>query len=172
MIGIVTAAVIVAALIWILLAGQYRQLGGQAVNGPAGATGVATRTAVPSNVVVPNATTTGITANIAIPSAVAPGDSTGSTSLRSFSVKIANNAFSPSEIVVYDGDTVSISFTAVDKAYDWTLPDYGMQVAVPQGATKQVQLSPHGTGKFLFYCTQCGGPKSGPTGYLVVVARQ
>jgi heme/copper-type cytochrome/quinol oxidase subunit 2 len=171
---IIIAVVIVAvAAAWILIAQHGAVPGaGQGGGGPqAGAPAIATRTAVPANVTVPTAEATGsVAANVAVPTTVAPANPTDSASYRNFAITIANDAFSPSEIVVYAGDTVSVSFTAVDKAYDFTLPDYGMKVPIPQGSTRQIQLSPHATGTFLFYCTSCGGPARGPTGHLVVVS--
>lgn len=148
--------------------------GGAGANagGAASSTAPVTRTAVPANVAVPGAGATSTAANIAVPTIVSPANPTNSASFRSFNIQIANGAFSPDQIIVYVGDTVSVSFTAVDQAYDWTLPDYGMQVSIPKGTTRQVQLSPHAVGKFLFYCTSCGGPEKGPTGYLVVAPKQ
>ena len=137
---------------------------------PAGGS-IATRTAVPSDITVANAAATGTSSNLGVPTTVAPGDPSDLSSYRSFTITVSNDAFSPKGIAVYAGDTVRLSLVAEDKPYDFTLPDYGMRVPLPQGRTTNVQFSPSATGKFLFYCTSCGGPESGPTGYLIVVAR-
>lgn len=131
---------------------------------------VVTRTAVPAGVAVPEGAATSATPGEGTPTAVAPADPTDSASYRSFVVKVSNDAFSPKGIAVYAGDTVRLSLVAEDKPYDFTLPDYGVRVPLPQGRTTHVQFSPNATGKFLFYCTSCGGPRSGPTGSLISVA--
>lgn len=144
---------------------------GGAGGGTASSTGPVTRTAAPANVAVPGVGAASSTpGNVAVPTSVAPANPSDSASARSFSLTVDKDAFSPNEIIVNKGDTVTVSFTAIDKNYDFTLPDYGMKVALPMGTTRQIQLSPSAVGTFLFYCTSCGGPTSGPTGHLVVVA--
>lgn len=153
------------------LTGQGQPAGG----GPLGATETGapvTRTEVPDNVTVPAEKASSTPADVAVPTLVSPGDPTNSTSYRVFSIKASDGAFSPSQIIVYVGDTVQLTIAAIDQAYDFTLPDYGMKVAVAKGASQELHLTPSSPGKFLFYCTSCGGPSEGPTGYLVVAPKQ
>lgn len=140
---------------------------------PTGGSGaVATRTAVPPGTTVPDAASATVSPNGGVPAAVAPGDPSGSSSYRRFAITVSNDAFSPKAITVYAGDTVALTFRVVDAAYDFTLPDYGVRVSLPEGTVRDVQFSPDAAGDFLFYCTRCGGPQRGPVGSLIVVAPQ
>lgn len=148
--------------------------------GPAGGTtggpvqlpgGPATRETVPSNVVVPGATSTNVPANVAKPQVIGPANPNNTASFRSFSITISGSAFTPNTVIVKVGDTAHINFTAVDKNYDFTQPDYGFNVSIPKGQTKLVEFSATAEGKFTFYCKTCGGPSSGPVGYIVVAPK-
>jgi heme/copper-type cytochrome/quinol oxidase subunit 2 len=134
------------------------------------ASSVVTRTSVPANTVVPDKGATGTPANVAVPAVQGPGDSAGNVSYRSFNIKIENNAFSPSTVIVKQGDTVNISLTAVDGNYGFTQPDYGFNAPIAKGQTKNAQFQVLQSGDFLFYCGSCGGPSKGPVGHIIVTA--
>lgn len=169
---IVVAAVIVFAVVGNRGSSNVPSPAGGAGNGTSPTTGPITRTAAPVDVVPPPANATNTSAEVAVPTSVAPANPTGSASARTFTLKAASGAFTPNEIIVTRGDTVTLNITAVDKDYDFTLPDYGVKAVIAQGSTKQIQFSPVAAGTFLFYCASCGGPQSGPTGHLVVVAQK
>jgi heme/copper-type cytochrome/quinol oxidase subunit 2 len=129
---------------------------------------VVTRSAVPTNVTVPNKGDANVPSNVAVPQVEGPASPLGNAHYRSFNITVANGQFSPDTVAVNLGDTVNLEVAASGQSYDFTQPDYGMKVQIPAGVTKQVQFSATATGKFLFYCSSCGGPASGPTGYLIV----
>ena len=131
---------------------------------------IVTRTAVPANTVVPDKGATGIPANVAVPAVQGPGDPAGNVSYRSFNIKIENNVFSPSTVIVKQGDTVNLSLTAVDGNYGFTQPDYGFNAPIAKGQTKNAQFQVLQSGDFLFYCGSCGGPSKGPVGHIIVTA--
>ena len=91
--------------------------------------------------------------------------------LNCFSVSVSGNKFSPDTIIVKVGDRARINFTAVDKDYDFTQPDYGFSVPLPKSQKKIVEFQASAEGKFTFYCKSCGGLSKGPVGYLVVVSK-
>ena len=137
-------------------------------------TGMASGTpvqAVPSNVVVPVQNASSVPAGVAAPTIVASGSPSGVTSFRSFNISISGGAFSPSTVIVNQGDTVHINLTAVDGNYDFTQANYGLSLAVAKGQTKVVQFDADTAGKFTFFCASCGGPAKGPTGYVEVVTK-
>ena len=131
---------------------------------------IVTRTSVPANTVVPDKGATGTPANVAVPAVQSVGDAAGNVSYRSFNIKIQNNAFSPSTIIVKQGDTVNISLTAVDANYGFTQPNYGFNAEIAKGQTKSAQFQALQSGDFLFYCGSCGGPSKGPVGHIIVTA--
>jgi heme/copper-type cytochrome/quinol oxidase subunit 2 len=126
---------------------------------------------VPSNVVVPVQNASSVPAGVAAPTIVTPGSPSGSTKYRSFSINISGGAYTPNTVIVNQGDTVHISLTAVGGSYDFTQPNYGLSLTIPEGQTKPVQFDADTAGKFTFYCASCGGPAKGPTGYIEVVAK-
>lgn len=172
---VVVVVVIILAIIAVLTLGHKK------ANAPEGAgsigmagSGTATPSSTtyapaPANVVVPSvgATSTGGIAVPKIESAAAPN---ASTKYRSFTIMVDGNGFTPSTIAVNVGDTVNLQIGATSGNYDFTQPDLGFHVLLPQGQTKTVQFSPMTAGKYLFYCSSCGGPAKGPVGYIIVVA--
>ena len=130
----------------------------------------ATRTSVPANVVVPNIGATSTPTDVAVPAVQGPGDAAGNVSYRSFNINIQNNTFSPSTIIVKQGDTVNLSLTAVDANYGFTQPDYGFNASIMKGQTKAAQFQALQSGDFTFYCGSCGGPSKGPVGHIIVTA--
>lgn len=121
----------------------------------------------PANVVVPNmgATSTGGIAVPTVETAAAPGVS---AKYRSFAITVQNGQFSPPMIAVHVGDMVNLQIISVGGSYDFTQPDLGFHVVLPRGQTKTVAFTPMVSGKYLFYCSSCGGPTKGPVGYVVV----
>ncbi|MDA2936238.1 cupredoxin domain-containing protein [Patescibacteria group bacterium AH-259-L05] len=109
---------------------------------------------------------------IAIPEVTAAAAPGVEARFRRFFISIENDRYVPSEVIVNTGDTVHIDFTAVDKTYDITLPDYGMKQIVATGETKIFEFQAVNTGKFLYYCDLCGGVKGKVTGHIIVVPRQ
>ncbi len=129
-----------------------------------------TRTPAPANVSVPGATST-VSADVAKPQVVAPAAPGVSKNFRSFKISVGNNVFSPSTVIVNVGDTVHLNLTAADKNYDFTQPDYGFNLEIPKGQTKLLEFQTTTEGKFTFYCKACGGPASGPVGYIIVASQ-
>lgn len=91
--------------------------------------------------------------------------------LRFYDVKIENGKFTPSIIVVKQGDVAQVNMTAVDGDYDFTLPAFGVTVPLKKGVTRKLDLSTPESGAFQFYCSLCGGPEKGPVGTLSVVPK-
>ena len=109
--------------------------------------------------------------DVAVPNAVTEAAPGVEAKARSYAVSVSGNQFSPSTIALRVGDTVSIRFTAQDKDYDFTQPDLGLSAKLIQGKEQLIQVTPSATGKFTFFCASCGGPDSGPVGYLVVAPK-
>ena len=133
--------------------------------------GTATRLPAPANVIVPDAGAQNVSADVAVPqvvSAAAPG---ADSKYRSFNIIVQNGEFMPSTIAVNLGDTVDLQIGAVGGNYDFTQPDYGLRVSLQNGQNKKVEFAAMSSGKFVFYCSSCGGPAKGPMGYLVVAGK-
>lgn len=92
--------------------------------------------------------------------------------LRRFSISAKNDTYAPSEVIVNQGDTVHINFTAVDKTYDITFPDYNIKQTAQEGETKFLGFSAVNPGKFLFYCEICGGLDSDVNGHIIIVPKE
>ncbi|MFA7201574.1 MAG: cupredoxin domain-containing protein [Candidatus Paceibacterota bacterium] len=129
-----------------------------------------THAEVPQDIEVPDlsATATSVPEDVAIPKAVTSAAPGVSASLRVFEIKGENGTFSPSTVIAYTGDTIHVNFTAVDKEYDITFPDYNMKQTASKGQTKVLEFQAQATGKFTYYCDLCGGLKSKAVGYIIV----
>lgn len=112
-----------------------------------------------------------ISDDVAVPLIVTEAAPGVDARFRSFTVTVDGNSFSPSQLVVRQGDTTRITFKALDKTYDFTQPDLGLSRILSQGQDSVVEVAPQATGKFMFFCTSCGGPDAGPVGYLTVAPR-
>lgn len=106
--------------------------------------------------------------DVAAPVTVQPAAPGISAKLRIFNIKGDKNQFDPSTIIVKVGDTVHINFTAVDKTYDFILPDYGLVQTAGPGETRIVEFGAMTPGKFTYYCKLCGGVESSAVGYIIV----
>jgi len=88
--------------------------------------GTPTVSAVPASAVAPNAGATNAPSSVAVPVVQSAGDPSGNVSYRSFNISISGGVYSPSTVIVKQGDTVNLEMTAVDANYGFTQPDYGM----------------------------------------------
>lgn len=138
--------------------------------GAPSSTAPVTRLPLPANVAVPEEGASS-TANVAVPqteSAAAPGVA---AKYRSFNISVTGSAFTPDTVAVNQGDTVNLEITATGGSYDFTQPDFGFNASLPVGQTKTIQFQATASGKFIFYCSSCGGPSKGPVGYLLVAGK-
>lgn len=181
-VGIVVAVIVVVIIVAGAVVWYRHSENNTAASGTSESAGVSsttsaiatssTRAAVPADVVVPDKGATSTPANVAVPAIQGAGDPAGNVSYRSFNISIQNNAYTPSTVIVDQGDTVNLELTAVDAAYGFAQPDYGFNTAIPKGKTQTIQFQALSSGNFTFYCASCGGPSSGPVGHLIVAAKQ
>ena len=164
---LIAIVAIVAVLVVLSFLGRKPSL--PAPQAPAGdnISAVATHGDVPENIAVPGPTSSAAQ-NVAKPVSTSPISRKGDEQLRVFEIKINNNKFSPDTVILNKGDLAKISFTAVDRDYDFKQPDYGLKQVIPKGQTKLVVYTFSNPGTFTFYCEQCGGPSRGPTGKIIV----
>lgn len=142
----------------------------QAAQNSASSSKSSTWAAVPANITVPGKGDA-VPANVAPPTVVGPASNDNSTKFRQFKISVKGDAYTPNTIIVNKGDDVYAVFTAVDKNYEFDLPDYGYKVVLPQGVAVPIHFGATASGKFTFYCGSCGGPASGPVGYLIVAGQ-
>jgi len=126
-----------------------------------------TREEVPEDIVVPEPGAE-VEEDVAVPQTVTEAAPGAEAKLRRFEIKAENNLYIPSMVIVNKGDTVHINFTAVDKKYDFVLPDYGMKQVAKPGETKVLQFGAVNEGKFLFYSDLYGGFEGEMKGYIIV----
>jgi|GEM_PF-569757 heme/copper-type cytochrome/quinol oxidase subunit 2 len=183
--SIIIAIVVVVVVVVIVIILAFVMMGGKKGNAPGSTSGNSgspsatsssapasstTLLPLPANVVVPEAGATN-TGSVAVPQVEAPAAPGVVAKYRSFNITVQNGQFSPSTIAVNVGDTVDLEIKAVGGTYDFTQPDLGFNAALPDGVTKKIQFAPSTAGKFVFYCSSCGGPTKGPVGYIVVAGK-
>lgn len=167
--------VIVVVIVAFIVAGMQK---GSAPSAPtnnvgeqASSSASATNLPVPANVVVPDAGAQNVSPDVAVPQVVSPAAPGVDSKYRSFNIIVQNGVFVPSTVAVNLGDTVNLQIGSVGGDYDFTQPDLGFHVALPDGENKKIQFSPMAAGKFVFYCSSCGGPAKGPVGYIIVTGK-
>lgn len=126
-----------------------------------------TRTEVPRGTVVPNKGDK-VPENVAPPQVVGTAGNNTTASFREFTIIVENNTYTPNTVIAKKKDTVRINFTSRDRNYQFTQPELGFKVNLPQNQTTPITFDATGSGKFTFYCESCGGPDKGPVGYLIV----
>jgi heme/copper-type cytochrome/quinol oxidase subunit 2 len=131
-----------------------------------------TKFEVPEDVVVPELGEEIENKEIAVPLTVAQAGPQTEAMFRRFEISAENDKYSPSEVIVNERDTVHIDFTATDKEYDITFPDYGMKQTAKPGEKKILEFQAMVPGKFLYYCDLCGGLEGETKGYIIVVPKK
>ncbi len=129
-----------------------------------------TRQTIPSTIAVPD-TASSVPSNIAKPQMIAPALTGSSASFRDFSITASGNKFTPDTVIVNKGDRVRLNIKAIDKNYDFTQPDYGLNSPLPKGQTTMIEFQASAADKYTFFCKSCGGPDKGPVGYIVIVSK-
>ena len=160
-------------IVFLIVIGVYfqseKENGESVISGQEGISGSKTAFSVPEGTVVPEQGEEGISEEVAIPVNVTNAAPDVEAKFRSFDISAENDKFVPSNIIVNLGDTVHIDFTAVDKSYDITFPDYGMKQVSQKGETKILEFQAVEEGKFAYYCESCGGLDSTTKGYIFIV---
>ncbi len=133
---------------------------------------ILTRMEVPEDIVVPEMEDELENKEIAVPLTVTQAGPQTEAMFRRFEIKAEKDKYSPSEVIVNERDTVHIDFTAVDKEYDLTFPDYGMKQTAKAGEKKVLEFQAMIPGKFLYYCDLCGGLEGNTKGYIIVVPKK
>lgn len=110
--------------------------------------------------------------DVAVPVSVTQSAPGADTKIRTFNIKALADAFDPSTVIANVGDTIHINFTAADKTYDISVPDYGLKQTAQKGETKILEFQAVTEGKYLYYCDLCGGQKSSTKGYIIVTAKK
>jgi cytochrome c oxidase subunit II len=66
-------------------------------------------------------------------------------------------SFSPSEITVIKGETVTVALTAEDTTHGLSIPDLNVNATLNKGKTVRVDITPQQVGTFHGQCSQfCG----------------
>ncbi len=134
--------------------------------------GSLTKSAVPAGTVAPSVGATSTPKGVAVPTVVTPAAPGATTQLRVFNISADKGVFTPSTVIANEGDTVHINFTAVDKTYDITVPDFGLKQTAAKGETKVLEFGATQSGKFTYYCASCGNSATSPNGYIIIVPPQ
>jgi plastocyanin len=79
-----------------------------------------------------------------------PAPPTAQSTVREFTIRGDNFAFTPSRIEVQKDDIVKITFTAVDMAHSFTVDEY--RIAKRASAGQTVSFEFRATGSARFYC--------------------
>jgi len=131
-----------------------------------------TKLEVPENITVPELEDQLENKEIAVPLTVSKAGPQTEAMFRRFEISAEKDKYSPSEVIVNEKDTVHIDFTAIDKEYDITFPDYGMKQTAKPGEKKILEFQALTSGKFLYYCDLCGGIEGKTKGYIIVVPKK
>lgn len=158
---------IVAVIVLVIAVGYFAGWFNPAGSGSR--TAVSMTSDVPPGTVAPGVNATGTPPDVAIPKVVIPAAPGVAAQFRTFDISAKGGLFAPSTVIVNEGDTVHVNFTAVDKAYDITIPDFGLKQTAAKGETKVLEFQANKSGKFVYYCELCGNSSSSPDGYLIVV---
>lgn len=172
---LIAAIVVLAIIIVLIVLKTGKEITPEEKAGEAlapGATESLTRQEVPKDVVVPELNQEIEDKEIAVPLTVSPASPQGEAMFRRFEISAADDKYVPSEVIVNQGDTVHIDFTAVDKEYDITFPDYNMKQTAKKGEKKILEFQALNQGKYLYYCDLCGGIDGKTKGYIIVVPKK
>ena len=78
--------------------------------------------------------------------------------------------FTPNEITLKKGETVTFEFVTRDVLMGFSAPDFSTRTDIPPGMTTHVTFTPTKTGTFAFLCDVfCGGGHENMNGVIKVV---
>jgi plastocyanin len=90
------------------------------------------------------------------------------TGAREIAVTGNDFTFSPAQITMAAGDTVTIALTASDIAHDFYVKGIGHVVHAKAGKTARASIRIKKAGTYKFWCTILGHKKQGMTGTITV----
>jgi len=67
-------------------------------------------------------------------------------------------SYSPGEITLKKGQPVVIVLTSADVTHGFRIPELKIDVQIPAGGTKEVDVKPQRTGDFVAHCSVFCGP--------------
>lgn len=77
--------------------------------------------------------------------------------------------FTPNEITVRRGETVTLAIRSIDFTHGFSLPDLGLRSDLIPGKVTRIKLIPTRAGKFTFLCDNfCGDGHENMNGILIV----
>jgi len=91
----------------------------------------------------------------AVPISVLPAAFGSKSQIRVFDISAQKDALSVQKIIVYQGDILDITFSAIGGDYDLTFPSFGISAKAQAGETSVANFSPPSSGSFDFYCQSC-----------------
>ncbi len=168
-IGVAGAVIMISVLIVGINYKSKKNIPNGNENMPVGFVESDTKKAVPEGAYVPEADQENADTDLAIPTNVVNAAPDVDAKMRMFDIRADKGIFAPSKISVRKGDTVRISISAIDKDYDFVLPDFGMRQTMKKGEKKAVEFQATNEGLYSYYCEQCGGLDSTATGTITIV---
>lgn len=95
---------------------------------------------------------------LTLPQSQVPAAPGTEAQLRVFNMTISRDGYNPSQIVVNQGDRVSINITSEGGDYDIEIPDLGLYQNVSAGQSKKIDFQALIPGTFVFECkNMCPG---------------
>lgn len=86
-----------------------------------------------------------------------------------FDIDGFNYGFSEEEIVVNEGDTVTINFTSTEGLHDWVVDEFNASTAqVGSGQSDSITFVADRAGEFEYYCSISSHRQQGMVGTLIV----
>lgn len=94
----------------------------------------------------------------------------GEVSYRTFEVRGENNRFSPSRLIVNEGDSLVLNLFAVDSDYNLFIPDLGVFISASEGGNRRHIFQAPSVGDYEFYCRDICEEQT--RGILIVNSRE
>lgn len=89
--------------------------------------------------------------------------------VKEFTMTAEKWMFTPSSIVVKQGDRVKLKIKSIDVTHGFALPDFDIKVGLVPNKEETVEFTANKKGEFTFFCSViCGEGHTGMKGKLVV----
>lgn len=93
------------------------------------------------------------------------------TKLRVFEMTATRSGYDPEEIVVNQGDTISIRVKTAGTGYDISIPDMGLYQVVEEGGEKRLEFQALTPGTFTYLCRDVCPGGNEIKGSLIIKSR-
>lgn len=153
--------ILLAVVVGLIFLGGRYQRQADVEDGRLGTVEGGTRREVSDDIETPEAGDKVGNEEVAVPVTTYKASEKAEASKRIFDIRAEGDRFSPSVVVVNEGDVVNINIEARDKSYNVFFPEFGVYKELPKGKRVELEFQTSDYGEYEFFCHECENEMKG-----------